>query len=48
MKPIFSEFIFAYLLVERQNKVVFGTDPNRIALLGKPPAVKHSFPSKSQ
>jgi hypothetical protein len=27
---------------------VFGTDPNRIGLLGKPPAVKHSFPSKSR
>ncbi len=27
---------------------MFSTDPNRIGLLGKPPAVKHSFPSKSR
>ncbi len=27
---------------------LFGTTPNRIGLLGKTPAVKHSFPSKSR
>jgi hypothetical protein len=27
---------------------VFGADPDRIGLLGKPPAAEHSFPSKSQ
>jgi hypothetical protein len=32
----------------RGLKVLFGADPDRIGLLGKPPAVEHSFPSKSQ
>jgi hypothetical protein len=27
---------------------LFGADPDRIGLLGKPPAAEHSFPSKSQ
>ncbi len=27
---------------------IFGADPDRIGLLGKPPAAEHSFPSKSQ
>jgi hypothetical protein len=32
----------------KKSSLLFGTDPNRIGLLGKPPAVKHSFPSKSR
>jgi hypothetical protein len=27
---------------------VFGADPDRIGLLGKPPAAEHCFPFKSQ
>jgi hypothetical protein len=27
--------------------MLFCTDPNRIGLLGKPPAVKHSFPPRA-
>jgi hypothetical protein len=41
-----------WLLLAQANTLasfrLFGTDPNRIGLLGKPPAVKHSFPSKSR
>jgi hypothetical protein len=33
---------------EGHRSGLFGTDPNRIGLLGKPPAVKYSFPSKSR
>jgi hypothetical protein len=29
-------------------KPLFRADPDRIGLLGKPPAAEHSFPSKSQ
>ena len=32
---------------EGHRSGLFGTTPNRIGLLGKPPAVKHLFPSKS-
>jgi hypothetical protein len=28
--------------------IMFGADPDRIGLLGKPPAAEHSFTSKSQ
>jgi hypothetical protein len=30
------------------SRRLFGADPDRIGLLGKPPAAEHSFPSKSQ
>jgi hypothetical protein len=31
-----------------ENSWLFGADPDRIGLLGKPPAEQHSFPFKSQ
>jgi hypothetical protein len=36
------------LLVKKKSSFLFGADPDRIGSLEKPPAVEHSFPSKSQ
>ncbi len=45
--PLFSTFLYEFYM-NFLKYWLFGTDPNRIGLLGKPPAVKHSFPSKSR
>jgi hypothetical protein len=34
--------------VQIESVRLFGADPDRIGLLGKPPAAEHSFLSKSQ
>jgi hypothetical protein len=35
-------------VLKYSNVILFGADPDRIGLLGKPPAVQHSYPFKSQ
>jgi hypothetical protein len=52
---IFYLYNIVYWCLKYINKTLkiyivflFGADPDRIGLLGKPPAVEHSFPSKSQ
>jgi hypothetical protein len=44
----YGKLVILKLVGAQQSKtvLVFGADPDRIGLLGKPPAAEHSFPSK--